>query len=78
MPEFAPASSANPNLLTEAELMAWLGYRRRLDLIEALRQQRIPYFTGKGGIVVTTLEAVNAGLLGVASARMEAPEPIEF
>ncbi|SMF96836.1 hypothetical protein SAMN02949497_4249 [Methylomagnum ishizawai] len=71
------AEAKNPNLLTEPELMAWLGYKRRLDLLVALRDLRIPYALGKGGIVVSTVQAVNAGLLGTDGVRMES-DPVEF
>ena len=54
-----------------------MGYRRRLDLQAALRELRIPYVIGKGGTVISTVQAVNAGLLCAAGTRMEG-DSIEF
>jgi hypothetical protein len=46
--------------------MAWLGYKRRTDLETALRGLKIPYGYGKGGVVVTTVSAVDRALVGTA------------
>lgn len=68
----------NANLLTEPELMAWLGYKRRLDLLAALRDLGIPYALGKGGTIVSTIQAVNAGLLKLRGGATMAADSIEF
>jgi hypothetical protein len=51
-------------LLTEPQLMDWLGYKRRTDLETRLRELRIPYVYGRGGLIATTLAAVNSALVG--------------
>lgn len=73
----ADAKSINPSLLTEPELMAWLGYKRRLELQTALRELGIPYALGKGGTIISTVQAVNTALLGERGAKMKSA-PIEF
>jgi hypothetical protein len=68
-------STPNPHLLTESQLMAWLGYKRRADLEARLRELRIPYVYGKGGAIATALAAVNSTLVGRTDTY---EEPIEF
>ena len=62
----------NSHLVAEPELLEWLGYERRADLERWLRSRGVPYDTGRGGRIVTTVEAVNQGLIGADA------EPVEF
>ncbi len=49
-------------LLTEEQLKAWSKYSRTSDLLDFLRSNGIAYFRGRGGSVMTTVQAVNAPL----------------
>lgn len=51
-------------LLREAELRDWLGYERASDIEARLRELGISYRKGKGGTIVTTIDAVNRALAG--------------
>ena len=50
-------------IIDEAQLLHRFGFERRGDLQKCLDRQRIPYFTGKGGKIVTTLQAINQVLI---------------
>lgn len=58
------APRPHPELVTEAQLMEWLGYQRRADVEEFLRGQGVPILYGRGGRLCTTLEAINKTVLG--------------
>lgn len=51
-------------LLSEDDLKKWLGYEQRQKIEQWLSDNGIPYQTAKGR-VVTTIQAVNAGLLRI-------------
>lgn len=70
-----PTKARNPNLLDEDDLKSWLGFQQRTALIERLKEQKIPYFYGKGGAVCTTVGAVESALCGRKTA---AEDSIEF
>ena len=52
------------SLVSEKILMQTFGTSRRSDLRRYLDQQHIPYYLGKGGCIVTTIEAINYPLIG--------------
>ena len=52
------------HLLTEEQLKAWTKYSRTADLLDFLRANGIMYYRGRGGAVMTTLQALNAPLEG--------------
>ncbi len=51
-------------LITQPELMEWSGFKQRTGLIQWLTDNRIPFFFGKGGVIVTTISAINSPLVG--------------
>jgi len=57
--------SRNPALLNEDDLRAWLKFERAADIETKLREMGIRFRrAGKGGAIVTTIEAVNRALAG--------------
>lgn len=58
----AEKNTLNQILLTEQDLMQWTGYSRRADLEKWLTLQGIKPVHGKGGTIITTLNAVNDAL----------------
>lgn len=52
------------HVIGQAELLEIFGYSRPGDLQKALNDQGIKYHLGKGGRIVTTLEAINMPLIG--------------
>lgn len=64
----------HPALLSEDELLDWLGYSQRGKLEERLRQLGVPIIYGRGNRICTTLDALNAAL-GVQPAA-ERVEPV--
>jgi len=52
-------------LISQKELLEKFGYRRPGDLRKCLDEQKIPYYTGKSGQIVTTIQALNAHLIGL-------------
>ena len=52
------------HLLQEDQLLDWLGYSRRADLIKCLNSYGIRVILGKGGEVCTTLNAIDRVLTG--------------
>ncbi len=57
-------SKSSEQLITEDQLKAWSGYSQTGKLLDFLRANGILYFRGRGGSVMTTIQAVNAPLLG--------------
>ena len=53
----------NKSLVTEEQLKEWTKYARTCDIIRFLRDNKIPFWEGRGATVVTTLEAINSRLL---------------
>ena len=64
----------NQHLLSEPDLMNWLGCKRRAALEKYLREHGVRVIYGPGGRICTTLEAVNEALVG----RKAAGDEIEF
>ena len=58
-------------LVTEEQLKAWTKYSRTADLMEWLRSNGIAYFRGRGGSVMTTVQAVNAPLKNEKNSSFE-------
>jgi hypothetical protein len=50
-------------LVDESELLERFGFRRPGDLRKCLDAQHIPYFYGRGGKIVTTIQALNNQLI---------------
>jgi len=69
--------ASHPALLTEAELMDWLGYSQRGRLEERLRQLGVPIVYGRGERICTTLGALEAAL-GVRPADQRAEQAPDF
>lgn len=55
----------NPSLISEEDLKEWLGFEHRQKIQKWLSDRGIPYQLARGRIV-TTIQAINAGLIGVA------------
>ncbi len=58
----APAQ-INVSLIREDDLKAWLGYDQRAKIEKWLSDRGIPFELSRGHIV-TTIHAINAGLIG--------------
>jgi hypothetical protein len=65
-------------LIPEADLMEWTGYKRRDALVNWLRQNRIPYLLGREGRVCCTTDAVNLPLLRNQYDNAVSADDIEF
>ena len=50
------------SLCSNKQLCEWLGYERPADVERWLKEHDVPYTTGKGGLAVTTEEAVQNAL----------------
>lgn len=51
-------------LLSEEDLKKWLGYEQRVKLEQWLSANGIVYQVAKDNKIVTTIQAVNTGLIG--------------
>lgn len=51
-------------LLREEDLKEWLGYEQRVKLEQWLSANGIVYQVAKDNKIVTTIQAVNTGLIG--------------
>lgn len=49
----------NSNLVTEEDLKGWLGFEQRATLEKWLKEKKIAFDYGKGGRIVTTVQALN-------------------
>ncbi|USE34610.1 hypothetical protein [Endozoicomonas sp. SCSIO W0465] len=56
------SNKESTHLVTEEQLKTWTQYSRTKDLLDFLRANGITYFRGRGGSVMTTIQAVNAPL----------------
>lgn len=65
----------HPELLSEEDLLPWLGYSQRGKLEERLRQLGVPIIPGRGGRICTTKTALNAALGVSESAPRPEPTP---
>ncbi len=52
------------DLVNEQTLMEWLDYKQRGRIESWLRENRIPFFYGRDGMICTTQSAINNRLLG--------------
>lgn len=50
-------------LVTEDQLMLWLGFKQRSRLVKWLDREGIPYRLGNKGVVVTTINCLEANQL---------------
>ena len=64
----------NPALLTEKDLFAWTGYSRRSDLDRLLRKHGVRVIYGRDGGICTTLDCLNAAMIGKNSQAAPTPE----
>lgn len=53
----------NPALVNEDDLRAWLGYEQRAKIEQWLSDRGIPFEISRDR-VVTTMQAINKGLIG--------------
>jgi hypothetical protein len=67
-----------PQLITEDELKAWTGHKRRDALINWLRNSGIPYLLGAGGRICCTAEAINLPFLRNQRNNATSSDDIEF
>ena len=51
---------AHQQLITEEQLMAWLGFKQRSKLMRWLDKEGIPYRLGNKGVVATTINCLEA------------------
>jgi len=67
------------NLVTQADLAEWAGFRpnQKVAIIRWLKDNKIPYFYGKGGTVCTTQHALDSRLVGSQNGQPE-KEQVEF
>lgn len=65
------------SLVSQDELLEKFGFTRPGDLRRRLDELRIPYYLGKGGRILTTIEAINQGLIGAQVAN-DATTILEF
>ncbi|OQX33589.1 MAG: hypothetical protein B0D91_14080 [Oceanospirillales bacterium LUC14_002_19_P2] len=63
--------SKTEQLVTEDELKEWTKYVRTGDIIRFLRENQVPFWEGRGGRVLTTLEAINSSLLNKQITHVE-------
>ena len=52
----------NQVIITEKDLLAATGYKRRAQLEKCLRSFKVSFHFGKGGQIWTTIDALNASL----------------
>lgn len=73
--------SANPpsvaGIIREPELLAATGYEHRGHLERWLRENRVPYFRGRAGVIFTTARLLDSAKLPQADGPASAPV-IEF
>lgn len=65
------------NIIHEPELMAATGYEHRGHLERWLRENRVPYFRGRAGVIFTTARLLDSAKLPQAGAP-DAANEIEF
>lgn len=59
------------SLVSQKELEEKTEYTRAADVVKWLNIHGVKYWTGKGGSVVTTTEAINAALLEKSNSNIE-------
>lgn len=69
-----PIADKHPSLIDIEQLKLWSGYKRGNEIVNFLIENRIPYWQGKDGQPMTTLEAVNNKLLPDTSTEREIAE----
>lgn len=69
------SNMSTQDLVTEPDLMDWLGIHKHTLLEKRLRELKIPYIYGAKGKICTTQAAIDYALLGK---EPEKYEPIEF
>lgn len=65
------------NIIREPELMAATGYEHRGHLERWLRENRVPYFRGRAGVIFTTARLLDSAKLPQSGSSGTANE-IEF
>ena len=56
------ALTESSSLISEEQLKAWTKYSRTADLLDFLRSNGVTYFRGRGGCVITTIQAIDSAL----------------
>ena len=55
--------SSSEALVTEKQLMNWLGFKQRAALMRWMDREAIPYRLGNKGVIATTLNSLEASQL---------------
>jgi hypothetical protein len=65
------AGDGHPDLISQEQLGAWLGFQRQADIERAVFAHRILFMRGRGGRICTTRGAIERALGGeTAGARV--------
>lgn len=67
----------HPSALAQSDLERLTGYQRPADIERWCESNGVRYFRGKGGVIWTTLDAVNSAL-GISMHQTPAKNRIEF
>ena len=51
---------SNQQLIKEDQLKDWTGFKQQKLLIDFLIENNIPFFRGKGGEVITTIQQIDS------------------
>ncbi|MCW7556442.1 hypothetical protein NX722_28645 [Endozoicomonas gorgoniicola] len=54
----------NQQLIKEAQLKDWTGFKQQKPLIDFLIENNIPFARGKGGEIITTINQIDTTLSG--------------
>lgn len=63
-------------LITQPALMEWAGIKQKTALVKWMMKNRIPFFFGRNGEVVTTYAAINQPLIG--NEQQSKNQPLKF
>ncbi|WP_422461770.1 MULTISPECIES: hypothetical protein [unclassified Endozoicomonas] len=64
-------------LISQPDLMEWPGIKQKTALIKWMIQNRIPFYYGRNGEVVTTYAAINQPLIGTEPQQPK-KQPLKF
>ena len=60
-------------LISQPDLMEWSGIKQKTALVKWMIKNRIPFYYGRNGEVVTTYTAINQPLIGNEPQLKEQP-----
>lgn len=63
-------------LITQPALMEWVGIKQKTVLVKWMIKNRIPFYYGRNGEVVTTYAAINQPLIG--NEQQPKNQPLKF